>query len=294
MPRPRSPERDKAFEIFLQHNGKIENRRIAELLGKDERLIADWKSKDKWVKKKNEIQQIKTVQQMDENCTVNTVNKAPSNIISENDTKETAALPPQNEKSKTNSTYRPKGGAPYGNKNAKGNRGGPGGPYGNKKAVTTGEHETITLSGITDEEELAILNASIEKHTVQELQIKKGLILEHRMMKRLTTADNAPGGMVIDSVIKNKGALTISKNVRSDDGELLPSGKATIEADDTTQTIAESSEKRSIKITEALARVMAGTQRGITQLHKMEIDDARSISESDELVDDWIAGVADE
>lgn len=35
-------------------------------------------------------------------------------------------------------------GAPVGNKNAVGNTGGPGGPSGNKKAVVTGEYETIS------------------------------------------------------------------------------------------------------------------------------------------------------
>lgn len=48
MPRGRSPNRDKAHEIYRQHDGKITNREIASILGEDEKVIAVWKSRDKW------------------------------------------------------------------------------------------------------------------------------------------------------------------------------------------------------------------------------------------------------
>lgn len=56
MARARDPNRDKAFEIFKQHNGEITNRKIAELLGVLEKTISAWKSRDKWnvVLQKNE------------------------------------------------------------------------------------------------------------------------------------------------------------------------------------------------------------------------------------------------
>lgn len=69
MPRARSPNRDKAFEIFKQHNGKIENRQIAKLLNEDEKVIAVWKSRDKW---------LNVIQQSNESCTTKknkTINK---------------------------------------------------------------------------------------------------------------------------------------------------------------------------------------------------------------------------
>lgn len=56
MPRKRDPNRDKAKEIWLQHNGKITNRRIAEILGVNEKVIAVWKQRDKW----NVVQQSET------------------------------------------------------------------------------------------------------------------------------------------------------------------------------------------------------------------------------------------
>lgn len=68
MPRARSPNRDKAFEIYKEHNGKIENRQIAKLLDEDEKVIAVWKSRDNWGK---------VVQQTSESCTTKKKKGAP-------------------------------------------------------------------------------------------------------------------------------------------------------------------------------------------------------------------------
>lgn len=48
MPKCRSKNRDKAFEIFKEHDGKITNRKIAEILGEKENTISNWKCRDKW------------------------------------------------------------------------------------------------------------------------------------------------------------------------------------------------------------------------------------------------------
>lgn len=48
MARKRSPNRDKAYEIYKEHSGNITNRKIAEILGEDEKVIAVWKNRDKW------------------------------------------------------------------------------------------------------------------------------------------------------------------------------------------------------------------------------------------------------
>ena len=98
MPRPRDPNRDRAFVIWREHGGKITNRKIAEMLGVNEKVVAVWKQRDKW----NVVQQ----------------------TAIENSTNDVQ----QNQKRKR--------GAPPGNKNAVGNRGG--GPPGNSKAVKHG------------------------------------------------------------------------------------------------------------------------------------------------------------
>lgn len=65
MSRHRNPNRAKAFEIFKEHGGNITNREIAKLLGEDEKVVAVWKSRDKW----------NVVQQSNESCTTNIENK---------------------------------------------------------------------------------------------------------------------------------------------------------------------------------------------------------------------------
>ncbi len=69
MPRKRSPNRARAFEIYQKHGGNITNREIAVLLGEDEKVVAVWKSRDKW----------NVVQQLKESCTTNKKGAQPGN-----------------------------------------------------------------------------------------------------------------------------------------------------------------------------------------------------------------------
>ncbi|MFJ8099386.1 phage terminase small subunit [Lysinibacillus sp. NPDC096212] len=48
MARQRDPNRDKAFEIYKEHNGNIPLKDIAAQLGKGEGTVRGWKNKDKW------------------------------------------------------------------------------------------------------------------------------------------------------------------------------------------------------------------------------------------------------
>lgn len=104
MARQRSPDRNKAYEIFKEHNGDITNRKIAELLSTSEKAVNEktvggWKSKDEWIDKLNGVL-------------------------------------PKNERStpKKDAEYsKKKPGAPKGNKNAVNNRGGA--KKGNKNAT---------------------------------------------------------------------------------------------------------------------------------------------------------------
>lgn len=51
MPRPRNPNRDKAFEIFKQNDGNITNKELAELLNENLGNINNWRVQDKWAKR---------------------------------------------------------------------------------------------------------------------------------------------------------------------------------------------------------------------------------------------------
>lgn len=48
MPKARSPNRDKAFEIYKANNGNIDLIKIAEQLGIGAGTVRGWKAKDKW------------------------------------------------------------------------------------------------------------------------------------------------------------------------------------------------------------------------------------------------------
>ncbi|WP_206923064.1 phage terminase small subunit, partial [Alicyclobacillus suci] len=57
MPRERSPNRDKAFEVWRDSNGEISNREIAIQLGISEKTVGGWKAKDRWIEKLNGVLQ---------------------------------------------------------------------------------------------------------------------------------------------------------------------------------------------------------------------------------------------
>lgn len=162
MSRARSPNRDKAFEIYKQHNGEILLKDIATQLGVKDAQIRKWKSQDKW----------------EENLK-GMLLKNKRNVTNEIDTKKTTKASKQancddlnklNKKSsETNSTSL--GGAPIGNKNAIGNAGGPGGPIGNKKAETHGFFSKYlpddTLEIIEEVKKKEPLDILLEQITIQ-------------------------------------------------------------------------------------------------------------------------------
>lgn len=115
MARARSPNRDKAKQIWLESGGKKLLKDIAADLGIGETQVRKWKSIDKW----------------EDELKGNVTNE--SEITKGNVTKRKGA--PLGNK---NAVGNRGGGAPKGNQNAKGNRGGLGGPLRNDKAVKHG------------------------------------------------------------------------------------------------------------------------------------------------------------
>lgn len=60
MPRARDPNRNKAYEIYKKHKGKIQNREISKILKVPEKTVSGWKCKDKWNEKMNGVLQKNT------------------------------------------------------------------------------------------------------------------------------------------------------------------------------------------------------------------------------------------
>ncbi|MEH7813663.1 phage terminase small subunit [Bacillus toyonensis] len=122
MARQRSPDRNKAYEIFKEHNGDITNRKISELLSTSEKTVSEktvggWKSKDGW------RDQLNGVLHKNERSTP------------KKDTEYSKKKPgaPKGNKNAVNN----RGGAKKGNKNAVGNPGGSA-PLRNGNAATHG------------------------------------------------------------------------------------------------------------------------------------------------------------
>jgi uncharacterized protein YjcR len=116
----RSPNRDKAFEIYKEHNGDITNRKIAEILQEQEKTISSWKSRDKWVAKLNGSD-CSTANEND--CSTAKKKRSTSQKLS-------ASLKGNQNAIGNSGNKNPK----YGNKNAVGH----GPPKGNDNAVTHG------------------------------------------------------------------------------------------------------------------------------------------------------------
>lgn len=122
MARQRSPDRNKAYEIFKEHNGDITNRKIAELLSTSEKTVSEktvggWKSKDGWIDKLNGV--------------LHKNERSTPKKDTEYSKKKPGA--PKGNKNAINN----RGGAKKGNKNAVGNSGGSA-PLRNGNAATHG------------------------------------------------------------------------------------------------------------------------------------------------------------
>lgn len=68
MARERSPNRDKAFEIYRESNGTITNREIGNILDISEKTISGWKAKDKSNAKLNRVLQKEIWSTLKEKC----------------------------------------------------------------------------------------------------------------------------------------------------------------------------------------------------------------------------------
>ncbi len=158
MARQRSPNRGKAKQMWLDSNGKMLLKDIAAELGVSDSQIRKWKNQDNWEAALNS----------------NVTNESNSNATNRK------GAPKGNKNAVGN-----KGGAPRGNQNAKGNRGGTGGPYGNKKAVTTGEYESIWLDTLTEDEQQLVEQIDTDPLVQAEESIVLLTIRERRMMQRI-------------------------------------------------------------------------------------------------------------
>ncbi|MEK3684916.1 phage terminase small subunit [Paenibacillus sp. FSL R10-2736] len=165
MARKRSPERDKAKQMWLESGGMMKLKDIAAALSIQDSKVRKWKTMDGW----EEELKGSVSPEFKGSAPIGTYGSAPLR-----------GAPKGNRNAIGN-----RGGAPPGNQNAKGNSGGAGGPPGNKKAVTTGEYETIWLDTLTETEQLLIDQVDTDPIIQANESLYLLTIRERRMMQRI-------------------------------------------------------------------------------------------------------------
>lgn len=146
--------------MWLESSGKMKLKDIAAALGLGETQVRKWKSVDRWA----------------DDLKGNVTNESNSNVTN----RKKPGAPKGNKNALGN-----RGGAPPGNKNAEGNKGGPGGPIGNKKAVTTGEYETIWMDALEEDEQELVEQVDTDPVQQADEAIKLLTIRERRMLQRI-------------------------------------------------------------------------------------------------------------
>jgi len=246
MARARDPNRDRALEIWQEHGGNITNRQIAEQLGVDEKKIAVWKQRDKW----------------------NVVQQTDSNVVQQ----KKRGAPKGNKNAIGNSS-----GAPAGNKRAVGNKGGSGGPPRNKKAVTTGEYETIWMDALEEDEQDLVDQVDTDPIQQADEAIKLLSIRERRMLQRIGKLMNGlteKQRRVLNELKGIKDVLTVHDE-KSGITKTIP-----VTRTEMVESQVEETEYRAIddilKIEDALTRVQAQKLKAV-ELKNRLMDDEKQI-----------------
>ncbi len=266
MPKPRSPNRQKAFEMYKANNGNIQLIDIAKALKESDSTVRAWKTKDKWTEQMNGALPTKDTERSVKNKEKSkSSQKKSSSLYTE---KSNVPIVIKNTNKETNTIKEKSKSWRFGNKNAVGNKGGTGAPYGNKNALTTGEYETILSTDIFSPSELAIFNVNVDIYKELEKEYKLWLIREHRMFERIKELKEVKGGMIISSITTQKS---------DEDGDEEDLDEVVI------STVMKNAGEELMKVEEALTRVQAGILKVIEKMHKFNLDFERLEIEDERL-----------
>ncbi|WP_339271718.1 phage terminase small subunit-related protein [Paenibacillus sp. FSL K6-1330] len=249
MARERSPNRDKAKQMWLESGGTMKLKDIAAALSIGETQVRKWKSQDKWAADLN------------------------SNVTNESKGNVTKRGAPKGNKNAVGN----RGGAPAGNKRAVGNKGGPGGPLKNKKAVTTGEFETIWMDALEEDEQDLVDQVDTDPIQQADETIKLLSIRERRMLQRIGKLMNGlteKQRRVLNELKGIKDVMTVHDE-KSGTTKTIP-----VTRTEMVESQVEETEYRAIddilKIEDALTRVQAQKLKA-AELKNRLIDDEKQI-----------------
>lgn len=174
----------------------------------------------------------------------------------------------ENVATRRNATDRP--GGQKQNQNAKGNSGNPRAapPPGNKNALRTGEHESIFLETMTDEEKDLYSNLNEDPFFVMTEEIRLLKIRQLRMMKRIQSAEAGLTEHEFEYLQELRGRTKVLESTKKQ--------KADLEL-----VVTEIKEHRIrkiddiLRIEDALTRVSAQLQKAIKQLEELTLNRKR-------------------
>lgn len=243
MARTRSPNRDRAYELWKERGGKIANREIAAALGEDEKKIAVWKQRDKW----SVVQQSESVVQQKKDCC--TTRKP----------KKKRGGQPGNGNAKGH-------GAPLGNKNAVGNRGGA--PPGNKNALISGKYERIFFSCLDEEEQEIYEKLNTDELALIDMELKILTIRERKMMARLRETEKKKED-IEERITQVVGASTL-KNAVYDEvaGQMKDASVTTLVPKEIVQ-MKKSNLEKILRIERDLTDIQAKKTKAIDTKHRI-------------------------
>lgn len=258
MPRERDPKRAEAEKMWLDSGGQLDLVDIAAQLIVSAGTIRGWKSKDNW------SGQLNGTFRTDEGNAPNKPERS----------KRKTGAPKGNKNAVGN-----RGGAPPGSKNALGNKGGHGGPFGNKKAVKTGEHESILLDALDDDER--ILFDVIRTDPLE--QINNDIrICELRIRRMLLRLQRVQSGE------ESKSTDRKFQRVEGADGK--PSSMQEVERTEKQRTKLE----RELAIEDALTRVQDKKTKLLELKHKFLVDETPPEETEDDGFMDALKGMTSE
>ncbi|MCR8961649.1 phage terminase small subunit-related protein [Brevibacillus halotolerans] len=243
MARARSPNRKLAEKIYLESNGTILLKQIAEQLGVSDSQIRKWKNQDKWDEKLN-----------------GNVTNGNSNV-----TKRKGA--PKGNKNGAGH------GPPKGNKNAKGNTGG-GAPSRNTNAVKTGEYQTLWMDALTPEQQEIVERVNLDPLE----QINQSITLyawrEREIMMKIAKLEK---GLTEKQRRVLQERVNIKEPVQVHDEKSGKPKTVILTRNELATTKIEETEYRVIEdilnLQEALTRVTDKKLRAVEMKHKLIIDE---------------------
>ncbi len=194
MPRARSPNRDKARELWIESGKKRTMKSIAEELGVSESKVRKWKTVDRWDDISNEAKGSADA------------NNAPFQNTAKGSVPINAPIQKEPEKSVPK---RGKGGQP-GNKNAAGNNGGA--PDGNTNADRHGCYSSRIMEFLDEEAKEVFSEGYVDEETelIQEINFLSAR--EIMFMKAIHHYKGIKGGLAVSEVVSSKTTRDFGKD----------------------------------------------------------------------------------